>query len=142
MIQAEKREKSCGAVLFHQTEAGHQYLILLCKGHVEGCETEEETARREIAEETGLTRLSFLKGFREVIQYSPRPGVWKDVVFFLAETAETAVQCQECEVQEIVFLPYQEAAARLTHLSDRETLEKAELFLQQNRGQQGCPSQN
>ena len=54
------REKSCGAVLFRQGERGREYLILtstrghktLCKGHVEGEETEHETARREASLES------------------------------------------------------------------------------------------
>ena len=86
-----KREKSCGAVIFRQEDGGRYYLVLkstqghwtLCKGHVEGDETERETAIREIREETGLA-VGFVDGFREVIAYSPRPGVTKDVVFFLA----------------------------------------------------------
>ena len=86
-----KREKSCGAVIFRQEDGGRYYLVLkstqghwtLCKGHVEGDETERETAIREIREETGLA-VGFVDGFREVITYSPKPGVTKDVVFFLA----------------------------------------------------------
>ena len=83
-----KREKSCGAVIFREDMTERYYLILtstqghttLCKGHVEGKETEHETAVREILEETGLT-VGFVDGFREVITYAPKPGVAKDVVF-------------------------------------------------------------
>ena len=71
---AMKREKSCGAVIFRQEDGGRYYLVLkstqghwtLCKGHVEGDETERETAIREIREETGLA-VGFVDGFREVI---------------------------------------------------------------------------
>lgn len=88
---AMRREKSCGAVIFREEAGGREYLVLhstqghttLCKGHVEGDETEHETAVREIMEETGL-RVDFVDGFRADIAYSPRPGVDKDVVFFLA----------------------------------------------------------
>ena len=76
-----KREKSCGAVIFREDMTERYYLILtstqghttLCKGHVEGKETEHETAVREILEETGLT-VGFVDGFREVITYAPKPG--------------------------------------------------------------------
>ena len=62
------REKSAGAIIF-RTENGIKYYLLLhyapsepgkrgqwgfAKGHVEEGETEEETARREVAEETGI----------------------------------------------------------------------------------------
>ncbi|MDE6590574.1 MAG: NUDIX domain-containing protein [Oscillospiraceae bacterium] len=132
-----KQEKSCGAVIFR--EDGHNrrfYLILtstkghvtLCKGHVEKKETEHETAIREIMEETGLT-VEFVDGFREVITYSPRPGHMKDVVFFLARGLDGGITCQPEEVADARFLPFDTAMERLTHSSDRETLEKAEAFL-------------
>lgn len=130
-----KREKSCGAVLFRGEEK-REYLILksvkghwsLCKGHVEGDETEDETARREIGEETGLT-VDFVEQFRQVITYSPYPGCTKDVVFFLARVSGGRLTCQPQEVAEAEFLPYEEGLERLTHASDRDTLTKAERFL-------------
>ena len=132
-----KQEKSCGAVIFREDENGRRfYLILtsvkghvtLCKGHVEKKETEHETAEREIREETGLM-VEFLDGFRKVITYSPRPGHMKDGVFFLARAAQGKIVCQPEEVADARFLPFEAAGSRLTHLSDRETLEAAEAFL-------------
>ena len=83
-----RREKSCGAVLFRDLSGERIFLVLhstqghwtLCKGHVEPGETEQETAMREIREETGLT-VAFVENFRRVVTYSPAPGVTKDVVF-------------------------------------------------------------
>lgn len=132
-----KHEKSCGAVIFQENNTRRQYLILvstlghttLCKGHVEGNETEHETAVREIREETGLT-VDFVDGFREVITYSPKPGVTKDVVFFLARLSVGEPVCQLEEVADIRFLPLDEALAALTHDSDRDTLRKAHAFLE------------
>ena len=134
-----RREKSCGAVLFRRTAEGVVYLVLhsalghwtLCKGHVEGGETERETALREIREETGLTRLRFVEPFREVITYSPAPEVTKDVVFFLAEVEAGTPVCQPEEVAEIRFAPFREAEELLTHPSDRETLAKPAVFLEE-----------
>ncbi len=132
-----RKEKSCGAVLFRQEGPAHAYLILqstqghntLCKGHVEGRETERQTARREIGEETGLT-VDFADGFREVITYSPAPGVTKDVVFFLAAVTGGTLTCQPEEVADARFLPFEKAVEALTYASDRDTLRKAEAFLQ------------
>ncbi len=131
------REKSCGAVIFRQNDTERTYLVLhsalghysLCKGHVEGAETERQTAVREIGEETGLA-VSFVDGFRQVITYSPRPGVMKDVVFFLARAEDGPIVCQIEEVADAAFLPYQRAAARLTHPSDRGVLAAAHAFLE------------
>lgn len=132
-----KQEKSCGAVIFREENTQRYYLILkstqghttLCKGHVEGDEAEHETAVREIREETGLTA-DFIGGFREVITYSPKPGVVKDVVFFLARVSGGTLSCQPEEVAAIRFLPLDEALAALTHQSDRDTLQKAHAFLE------------
>lgn len=132
-----KREKSCGAVIFRKNNRSRDYLILtstlghttLCKGHVEGKETERETAIREIREETGLT-VDFVDGFREVITYSPKPGVTKDVVFFLARLSVGEPVCQPEEVAAIRFQSLDEALAALTHDSDRDTLRKAHVFLE------------
>ena len=125
-------------MIFRERDGQRRYLVLhstqghwtLCKGHVEGNETERETAVREIREETGLSA-EFIDGFRRVIAYSPRPGVMKDVVFFLARANGWDVTCQPEEVREAVFLPFEDATARLTHRSDRDTLAAAEAFLEE-----------
>ena len=131
-------EKSCGAVIFTQSADGARRYLLermqkghtsICKGHVEGEETEHETAVREIREETGLT-VRFLPGFRRTIEYSPYPGCRKTVVFFLAEAEGTETLPQPEEVREIVWLPYAEALEALTYESDRETLRAAEQALE------------
>lgn len=132
-----EKEKSCGAVLFREDGGQRLYLVLhstlghwtLCKGHVEGRETEHETAAREIFEETGLGA-EFVDGFRHVITYSPRPDCMKDVVFFLARAGDGPVACQPEEVAEAAFLPFRDALNQLTHPSDRETLKTAENFLE------------
>lgn len=131
-----KYEKSCGAVLFCEENGGREYLLLrstgghwtMCKGHVEDQETEHETAVREIREETSLS-VEFVENFREVITYSPKPDCMKDVVFFLARVSGGTLTCQPEEVAEARFLPYPDAAERLTHPSDRTVLQKAEAFL-------------
>ena len=131
-----RQEKSCGAVLFREENGCREYLLLrsvhghvsLCKGHVEGNETEHETAIREIREETALC-VEFVENFREVITYSPKPDCMKDVVFFLARVSGGTLTCQPEEVADAWYAPVDEAFAAITHTSDREVLEKAERFL-------------
>lgn len=133
-------EKSCGAVIYLERAEERLYLIehmrkghfSLCKGHVEGEETERQTAAREILEETALT-VEFLDGFRETIEYSPYEGCMKTVVFFLARADSAEVTAQEEEVREIHWLPYGEALEVLTFDSDRETLRRAETFFDRGR---------
>ncbi|MBR6951228.1 MAG: NUDIX domain-containing protein [Oscillospiraceae bacterium] len=130
------REKSCGAVIWVQEKDTRRYLIermvkghsSLCKGHMEGEETEHETALREIGEETAL-QVTFCGGFRETISYSPYPGCVKQVVFFLARADQTEVTAQPEEVAQILWLPLEDAMKELTHQSDRDVLKKADVWL-------------
>ena len=84
-----RTEKSCGAVVFREKDYKKQILLIrhvngghwaFPKGHVEKGETEEQTALREILEETGLDVILDNR-YRQVVSYSPRKDVIKDVVF-------------------------------------------------------------
>ncbi len=87
-----KKEKSCGAVVIKEEQDGLKFLIIkqhdenwhFPKGHVEEGETEEQTAIREIKEETNID-VELDTNFRKVITYSPKEGVLKDVVFFIGK---------------------------------------------------------
>lgn len=133
------REKSCGAIIYTATNGGPLFLIekmqkghfSLCKGHVEGRETEHETARREIREETALN-VAFADGFRKTIEYSPYEGCLKEVVFFLAQALSTDTAAQESEVAAIFWLPFDRAVETLTFESDRQVLTAARDFLARN----------
>lgn len=66
-------------------------------------ETELETAKREIKEETNLDVI-FYHGFREVVFYHPYEDVEKEVVFFMAETYDSKnMKPQTSEVTELYF---------------------------------------
>jgi 8-oxo-dGTP pyrophosphatase MutT (NUDIX family) len=131
-----EREKSCGAVLYLMKEGKRFYLIekmrlghyYLVKGHVEGNETEEETALRESKEETNLDA-KLDTSFRQVITYSPKVGVIKDVVFFVGEIVSLDVKAQEEEVNQILFLEFEDAINTLTYESDKEILRLARRHL-------------
>ena len=130
-------EKSCGAVVFRNESGEREYLLehmvqghyAHCKGHVEKGETEKETAVREIREETGLS-VRFLDGFREMTEYSPGEGVYKEVVYFLAEKVNGEEKAQLSEVSGLLWASYEEARELLTYPNDRELLDKAEAFLE------------
>lgn len=131
-----KQEKSCGAICWKRENGQRVYLLILhrngghwafAKGHVEGAETESETALREIREETALQAVMDT-GFRRTTSYSPAPGVMKEVVYFTAEVTGGGV-CQPEEVCEMRFEPYGTALKILPYPADRALLQEAERYL-------------
>ena len=129
-----RQEKSCGALCFLEDGTGRRVLLVkhrvgghwaFPKGHVESGESEEQTARREVREETGV-EIEILPGYRETNHYSPCRGVMKEVVYFRARAlgGETRPQPEEIRIAKFVSIP--EAMALLTYDADRRLLEKAE----------------
>lgn len=131
-------EKSCGAVVFTKRNGQLLYVLVqeqagaysLPKGHMEGDETELETARREILEETGL-RPVFLNGFYQQDEYhlSEKPGTWKRVTYFLAEFGNEPLIPREGEIKQVRLLPYEQALDLFKHESTKKILTLAHTFL-------------
>ncbi len=128
-----KREKSCGAVVFTRTDDGIRYILIqnkqkiygFPKGHVENGETEKETAKREILEETGLS-VELLDGFRMDDCYRlPGTKTMKDVVYFLGYFEGQVFRYQEKELSGIALLSYEEAVERLPFVSLKRILTAA-----------------
>lgn len=132
------REKSCGAVLYRLTPQGtREYLGVLNlshrhwgfpKGHMEPCETEEQTARREVLEETGMT-FSFIEGFRHVVNYIMPSGISKQVVYFLGRAHARQPVAQQTEIAVLGWMSVQELLDKMGFENDRRTLVKADAFL-------------
>lgn len=137
-----KREKSCGALVYRYNNG--QLLLLLLrhrhgghwsfpKGHIEGCETEVETALREVREETGLN-VSLERGFRHAVEYYPKPNVKKQVVYFLGKALPNEpVVRQEIEISELKWVEWEEAFRRVAFKNDKELLNMAKSHLEQVR---------
>jgi len=137
-------EKSCGAVVFRRN-GSTKYLLLhyegghwdFVKGHVEEGESEKETVLRESEEETGISDLTFVEGYREPISYFYRRAgktVKKDVIFYLVETKTEEVRLSREHVG-FDWLRYERAMERLTYKNARDTLQKAHVFLNHPQGQ-------
>ena len=96
--------KSCGVIPYRVREGKREYLALMQtngswsfpKGHMEPGETEEETALRELLEETGLTALGTPEASVS-LEYPLFPYGRKQVVLFLCEVCG-ALTPQETEV--------------------------------------------
>ena len=127
---AIKMEKSCGAIVCREEEGVPQVLVIrhkngghwaFPKGHVESGETEEETARREIWEETGL-KVKLNLGFRKVVTFSPKSRVMKDVVYFAARPSGGRLARQEAEVEDMRWTTFAQALKLITYENDRAVL--------------------
>ena len=132
------QEKSCGAVVFTRRNGEILFVIVqeasgaysFPKGHVEGSETEMQTAAREIREETGLLSV-FVPGFRETDEYdlSEKPGMHKQVVYFLSEYGGEPLVPRQGEIRKIFLLPFAEAIRLFQHEGTRRVLSVAQAFL-------------
>jgi len=133
------RVKSCGAVVYKKNTQA-KYLLLyyggghwdFVKGEVEEGESEEDTARRELEEETGITNARFIDDFREEISYfftSAGQTIYKQVVYFLVQVTSSTVKLSY-EHAEYTWLDYDEALEKLTFKNARDVLRKAQEFLQ------------
>ena len=98
-------ETSCGVIPYRYHNGQREYLILLQnnhfwsfpKGHMEPGETQEQTALRELFEETGL-QASLIPGKKAEVAYDlPSVNRKKQVVLYLGKTKGT-VRLQESEV--------------------------------------------
>ncbi len=135
-------ERSAGAVVFRDTLAGRRYLLLqnagrwdFPKGGVEKGESELQTVLREVSEETGLSDLEMIPGFRKVIEYFYRregKNIHKQVVYLLARTKEENVKIS-FEHQGFAWFPYQEALERASYDNSKMTLKDAEEFVENGR---------
>lgn len=130
------QEKSCGAIVHRTGKNGREYLLIrhngghwsFPKGHVEENESEEQTAYREILEETGLMT-AIDSSFRKIVTYSPKNGVMKDVIFFLAHPTGGKEHAQEEEIAQLGWFSYQDSLDTITFTTDAEVLTLAEDFL-------------
>ena len=133
-------EKSCGAIVYRRFHGNIEILLIkhvnsghwsFPKGHVEGDETELETARREIKEETGLDVI-LDQTFRETVSYSPRRDTQKIVVYFLALARNYDFVPQEEEIAEIRWVDIIRATHMLTYENDKTIVNKARAAIKQH----------
>ena len=143
------REKSAGAIIYRLENEVPHYLVLryipghweFARGHVEQGETEEETVRREIKEETGISDLKIIPGFREYTKFFFRktyglkpeqkktaPWVFKLVIYYLAKTRTKEIKLSK-ENTDFLWLPIKDAIKRTTHKNAKALLKKADEFV-------------
>lgn len=133
------KEKSCGIVVFKKQKGVLQYLLLhytaghwdFPKGNQEKKETEQQAAEREVKEETGISDLEFVEGFKESVKYFFKKGddtIFKEVIYFLAQSATENVTLSSEHIG-YAWLSYDNAYKKLTFNTSKELLRKANQFL-------------
>ena len=139
-------ERSCGAVVYRFINDEVRYLLIknrrsthwgFPKGHVEKGETFEQTAIREVLEETGI-HIQILPQFASKSEYTIQGRVEKSVTIFLAKTKDTQTTIQKEEIEDYIWLSYEKAFDTLRFINDRNILQSAHDFLvNQNIIEQG-----
>ncbi len=136
------KEKSCGAIVFRKEKDGVKYLLLhyeaghwdFPKGNQEKNETEQQTAAREVKEETGIEDVELLDNFKETIKYFYKKGgetIFKEVVFFLAQSFTEHVNLSSEHIG-YAWMSYEHAYKRLTFNTSKDLLRKANQFIYKN----------
>ena len=130
-------ERSCGAVVFRNINGEIRYLLIknrrsthwgFPKGHVEKGETFEQTAAREVLEETGI-HIQILPQFASKSEYTIQGKVEKSVTIFLAKTADTQTTIQREEIEDYIWLNFDRAMDTLRFINDRNILRSAHDYL-------------
>ena len=135
---------SSGGVVFRPAGAGYEVALIrvaradrdawaLPKGWVEKGEDLEQTAVREVREETGLDAKVLRKLGEITYEFNSktdRSRIVKTVHLFLMEHLGGSTANHDDEVEEVRWFPLEDALRALTHKNEREMLEKAMSLIQ------------
>lgn len=133
-------ENSCGAIVFNENTEK----ILLVKmhngnwgfpkGHIENNETKEETAIREVHEETNVN-IKIIPNFEREIKYIPNEKTIKKVTIFAGITQDEDVKIDTFEIEDFQWCTYEEALKLVTYKLQKDVLEKArKVFVKSKTG--------
>src|SRR5699024_34351 len=134
-------EITSGAVVYRKNNGEIEYLLLesqnkghfwgFPKGHVEGNETLEETAKREIKEETQLV-LPIDTSFHVYTEYDLPNGNRKQMTLYTADlTQREDIHLQAEEIKNCGWFNYADARERLTYDNLKQLLDQVNDHLTQ-----------
>ena len=132
-----QRQFSSGGIVFKKSRLGARVALIcrgggtiwcLPKGRIEKGEKPEETALREVQEETGLTG-SLVKKLGDIrYRYTSkeeRTRFLKSVSFFLIRHTGGSTKEHDFEVDEAAWFSLEEAIRKLSYPSERRLMKKA-----------------
>ena len=130
-------ESSCGAVVFRTINGEIRYLLIknkrsahwgFPKGHIEKDETAQQTAMREVLEETGI-HIDIIPDFSLKSEYTIQGKVEKSVIIFMARTNDVQTKIQREEIDDYIWLSFNKALELLKFENDRSILRRGNEYL-------------
>lgn len=149
---AQINENSAGAVIFYYNPLTQQpYFLLLRntlkktywgfpKGKIEKNESIKQTVKREVKEETNISKLRILPKFKYEMRWFYQLNnnrIKKHATFFLAEVDEeqkAKAKINE-ENEQLVWMSYKKALKTINIKKNKELLTQAYEFIMENRKQ-------
>ena len=136
IIPIRKTEQKTEVLLIHQySHIKNNVYWTFPKGHVEGDESPQETAKRELYEETGLQVHEFLSEQVFTTEYT---FTWegmlvnKTAAFFVATIQEGETNHQEAEVKDSEWLPLDQVIDKLDYKASHDMFREVMLFLKES----------
>lgn len=123
-----KKEKSCGCIIYRYNNKIREFLLVhqkngdyigFPKGHVEGKETEIETAYREVKEETNLDVFIFDE-VKVKDHYIIDKNIDKEVIYFLATPLSLEMHKQASEIENLIWIKESLVSQSLTYKQSRQ----------------------
>jgi 8-oxo-dGTP pyrophosphatase MutT (NUDIX family) len=142
--RAQAREFSAGGVVVRGEQvvvivptrraADGSRVLALPKGHVDPGETPVQAAQREVREETGILAEP-VRELGETRYWYRRAGrtIGKEVRFFLFRHTGGDISEHDDEVEEVRWIPIEDAERELSHAAERDIVGVAMAYLAEER---------
>ena len=138
------KDYASGVIVFYRFSNKIKYLLLkhrqghwaFCKGHKNSGEAKIDTAKRELREETGITKINFLKKsalFRESYTMKNGYGMKKLKIndYFIAESKKKKVTVDGKEILNYRWCGYDAALNQITFNQSKAVLKKANKLIEE-----------
>jgi 8-oxo-dGTP pyrophosphatase MutT (NUDIX family) len=139
VIEPQKETPAANSVTSGRKKA-QKMLLALPKGLVDPGEKPEQTAIREVKEETGLTARPITKlgdiKYMYVRSWGDKERVFKIVSFYLLRyevgTIDDIASDMRIEVKQAIWIPLEEAPRRLAYQGEKDMARRAQEYLQEH----------